>query len=287
MGNKNKLKISIVTPNYNYGKYISQTIESVLEQNYPNFEHIIIDDGSTDNSLEIIKKYVEKYPDQIKLIQQGNSGQTPAINRGLKEVTGEIVGWINSDDLFMPDAFNLIAKKFREDDKIDIVFGNVDVVDLNNRFIYKIRHLKYDYYFATFYGYSKVLTSNAVFWRKKIQDEVGIMNDSLKVNMDGEYFSRLLNGRIIVHINKSLACFRQQLVSIAGKNDHSWRQKVDDEIDYEIKKSIEYFRKEKKMGSIKINALKIYSKTKRIFLKTIFFHYQLRFIEKLFYRLKK
>jgi len=90
-----------------------------------------------------------------------------------------------------------------------------------------------------------------------------------------------------VHINKSLACFRQQLVSIAGKNDHSWRQKVDDEIDYEIKKSIEYFRKEKKMGSIKINALKIYSKTKRIFLKTIFFHYQLRFIEKLFYRLKK
>jgi len=281
-----KYKISIVTPNYNYENYIAETIESVLAQNYPYFEHIIVDDGSTDNSVEVIKKYVEKYPDKIKLIQQENAGQTPAINRGLAEVSGDIVVWINSDDYFLPNAFNLVVDEFNKNDSIDIVYGNVNVVDYNNNFYYKIRHLNYDYFFATFFGICKVLTSNSVFWKKRIQDEVGLLNPLLKVNMDGEYFSRLFRARNVKHIKQSLACFRQQVVSIAGKNDINWRKKVEEEIKLEINNSIDFLRNIKKYKNSKILFLKIYSKIKRIFLKIIFFHYQLRFIEKFIYRLK-
>ena len=78
------MKISIVTPNYNYEKFIGETIESVVKQNYSNLEYIIIDDGSTDNSVEVIRKYHKKYPNKIKFIQQENKGQTPAINKALR-----------------------------------------------------------------------------------------------------------------------------------------------------------------------------------------------------------
>lgn len=283
---KDYLKISIVTPNYNYEKYIAQTIESVIVQNYPNFEHIIVDDGSTDNSVEVIKKYVEKYPNNIKLITQKNAGQTPAINRGLKEVSGDIIVWINSDDYFCPNSFKQVASEFSKNELIDIVYGNVNVVDLDNNFYYKIRHLKYDYYFAVFYGFCKVLTSNAVFWRRRVQEDVGLLNSSLKANMDGEYFSRLLRNRKVIHLNKPLACFRQQVVSIAGKNDEHWRLKVKNEINFEIENSIKYIRDEKKISNLKIKYLKVWLKIKRIFLKIFFFHYQLRSLEKLFYRFK-
>ncbi len=102
------LKISIVTPNYNYEKYIGSTIESVINQKYDNFEYIIVDDGSTDKSVDIINRYVAKYPDKIILIEQENSGQTNAINEALKNVTGDIICWINSDDKFLDNAFKFV-----------------------------------------------------------------------------------------------------------------------------------------------------------------------------------
>ena len=92
------LKISIITPNYNYANYIGQTIESIISQDYPTIEYIIVDDGSTDNSARIIESFVEKFPNRIKLIRQTNKGQTAAINVGLRAATGDIIGWINSDD---------------------------------------------------------------------------------------------------------------------------------------------------------------------------------------------
>jgi glycosyltransferase involved in cell wall biosynthesis len=112
-------KISIVTPTYNQGQYIEETIQSVLNQNYPNLEYIIIDGGSTDGTVELIKKY-EKH---LKYwVSEPDKGQANAINKGLKHCTGEIFNWLNSDDYLAPGALHAIGKAFT-DPKVDAVAG--------------------------------------------------------------------------------------------------------------------------------------------------------------------
>src|SRR5688500_3818909 len=92
-------KISIITPTYNQGHFIEQTIQSVIEQDYPNLEYIIIDGGSTDDTLSVIKKY-EKYISYW--ISEKDKGQSEAINKGFKKATGDVVNWLNSDDYYEP-----------------------------------------------------------------------------------------------------------------------------------------------------------------------------------------
>ena len=116
------LTISIVTPTYNQGQYIEQTIQSVLNQNYPNLEYIIIDGGSTDNTVEIIKKY-EKH---LKFwVSEKDNGQANAINKGLQYCTGEIFNWLNSDDYLEPGALLNIANAFSSN--VQMVAGKVRV----------------------------------------------------------------------------------------------------------------------------------------------------------------
>lgn len=114
-------KISIVTPSYNQGKYIEETILSVLNQSYPNLEYIIIDGGSTDNSVEIIKKYENK----LKFwISEKDSGQTNAINKGFEHATGDIFAYLNSDDVYLPNTLHLIAKLFTNFKEVRWITGH-------------------------------------------------------------------------------------------------------------------------------------------------------------------
>ena len=113
-------KISIVTPSFNQGKYIEQTILSVLDQHYPNLEYIIIDGGSNDDTVEILKKY----KDQITYwISEPDKGQTHAINKGFEKCTGDIFNWINSDDYYEPGTFDKLANLFTEHPQVDVVCG--------------------------------------------------------------------------------------------------------------------------------------------------------------------
>ncbi len=107
-------KISIVTPSYNSAEFIEDCIQSVLKQNYPNFEHIIIDGGSTDGTVEILKKYPH-----LKWISEPDEGQSDALNKGFKKAEGDIIGWLNSDDVYLPGTFNKVAD-ILSNDKIDI-----------------------------------------------------------------------------------------------------------------------------------------------------------------------
>jgi glycosyltransferase involved in cell wall biosynthesis len=216
------MKISIITPNFNYDKFIGQTIESVVAQDYDNIEHIIIDDGSTDSSVEVVKSFKEKYPGKIKLIQQENEGQTPAINVGLKAAVGDIICWINSDDTYCSNVFAEVVKIFKDDKTIDIIFGDANVIDLNNNFIYRLRHFSFSYYESVFVGFNNTLTSNAVFWRREITSNVGLMKGSLKCNMDGEYFSRITFKKKLYYLKKPLANFRKQIKTIAAAKHHDW-----------------------------------------------------------------
>ena len=115
--------VSVVTPSYNQGGYIEETIISVLNQNYKNIEYIIIDGGSKDNSVEVIKKYASKL---AYWISEPDKGQADAINKGFLKANGDYICWINSDDILYPDFISRRIKEFEQNPEIDMIYGDVD-----------------------------------------------------------------------------------------------------------------------------------------------------------------
>jgi len=212
------LKISIITPNYNYADYIGKTIESVVTQDYDDIEHIIVDDGSTDNSVNIIKHYQNIYPGKIKLIQQENMGQTKAINVGLKNASGQIICWINSDDYYSKNVFGLIVSNFKNNPNIDAIFGDIGIVDQFDKIIKLNKYLQFDYKSGVFNGFGKIISSNAIFWRRRLTDEVGFFDESFEYAMDSEYWSRLLFNRNIKKIKITVAYFRWHKAAKTSKS---------------------------------------------------------------------
>lgn len=271
--------ISIITPNFNYSQYVGQTIESVLDQNYPYIEHIIVDDGSTDDSVNIIKNYVNKYPERIKLIIQENSGQTKAINNGLQHSNGDIIGWINSDDTYCKNIFANVINFFINNPHVNILFGDVNVVDDKGRFIYKIRHLPFDYMIGVFEGFAKIITSNAVFWRRRVMQNVGFFNSALVCNMDGEYFSRLTKNEKVVHLTLTLSNFRKQQYSKAALKNNNWKIIVKKEIKFEQINSYNKLKVSCYIPYKLVFPIKSIFRIKRITLRLLRMHYILKYIE--------
>jgi glycosyltransferase involved in cell wall biosynthesis len=279
-------KISIITPNYNYGSFIEATIRSVVNQNWINIEHIIVDDGSTDNSVDVIKDMIGKYAGKIKLIQQKNHGQTNAINVGLKEADGDIIGWINSDDSFCPNVFSSIIRCFDQNPGIDIVFSDIYVMDMNHRRIYRKRYLNFNRMFGKLFGFTNIMASNAVFFRKDILLENGYLDESLVCNMDGEFFSRLTKNKKVKKLPIPISNFRRQPFSKASIKYNDWNLIVKDEYLKELIPSY-YSLSISKIIPYKYSFIvKIWFRIYRISLRVIFLHYFLEAFEKLKYRSK-
>jgi len=269
-------KISIVTPNYNYGHFIGELLDSVITQEYENYEYIIVDDGSTDNSVEVIQEYVNKYPGKIKLIEQENKGQTPAVNAGLKHASGDIIGWINSDDSYCVDAFSKIAKAFEKYPKSDTVFGDIKIIDDNNNLVKNLKYLKFDYASGVFNGFGKIIASNAIFWKKSIMEEVGYLDETYDHAMDSEYWSRLLKNKKVYKINEYIANFRwhPKAKTILRKSEQNTEFLDARKEDYRIFENSYCYLQISKIIPIKFaKPLKYLYKIKRLFLKFINGHY--------------
>lgn len=194
-------KISIVTPSFNSAKYIEDCIQSVLNQNYPNFEHIIIDGGSTDGTVEILKKYPH-----LKWISEPDEGQSDALNKGFKMASGEIIGWCNSDDVYLPGTFEKVVNIFLSESNIDGIYSSLYLGDKDLNITRKLKSHKPIKWLSLFHCF---IPSATFFFKRKIIDE-GIMIDISKhITMDKDFFSKILfKGYKLKYINDYFAVFR-------------------------------------------------------------------------------
>ena len=180
-------KISIVTPSLNQGRFLEQTTCSVLDQGYPNLEYIIIDGGSTDNSVEIIKKY-EKH--LTYWVSEEDRGQSHAINKGFERASGDMLGWLNSDDYYASCALKVVAEAFMSNTSAGAIVGAGEMVDEFGRFI---RHCEaFDITVESLYGWIyKYFYQPSCFFSRAAWQECGPLNEWLHYAMDLDLWLRI------------------------------------------------------------------------------------------------
>lgn len=200
--------ISIITPSLNQGQFIENSIQSVLSQGYPNLEYLIMDGGSSDNTLSIL----DLYSDRLKWFSEKDSGQTDAINKGLQMAGGDIVGYLNADDLLLPESLSRVARLFMEAPNIMWVTGQCRIIDEQGR---ETRRLitTYKNMWLRFRSLSSLLITDyisqpATFWRAGILKELGYLDESLHYAMDYEFWLRLYSKYPLFFIPEYLAAFR-------------------------------------------------------------------------------
>jgi len=194
-------KISIVTPSFNQGQYIEETIRSVLLQGYPNYEYLIIDGGSTDDTIAIIRKY-EKWISYW--CSEKDNGQASGINKGFKMASGDIIAWINSDDFYQKNVFLTVALNFAKGD-FDFLYGNINIVNEESEVVKRSNVSKYNIIDKFCY---MVVPQPACFWRYKVFSTEGYLDENYHYHFDSEYWIRCSLKNKFFYINDILSSFR-------------------------------------------------------------------------------
>jgi glycosyltransferase involved in cell wall biosynthesis len=206
-------KISIVTPSFNQGDFLETTMLSVLEQDYPNLEYIVVDGGSQDNSVDIIRKYENRL---AWWISEKDDGQVDAINKGMQRATGDILAYLNSDDLYLPGTLQRVAEHFRANPDCGLVYGDYHLVDGGGKLLQRRRELPFDYTMGCCIGLGIIIPQPAAFWTRDTFSRVGLFDPSLHFAMDADYWLRTARITKIEHIPHFLAEFRMHAESKTG-----------------------------------------------------------------------
>jgi GT2 family glycosyltransferase len=211
--------VSIVTPSYNQAVYLEQTIRSVLEQDYPHVEYFVVDGASTDNSVEIIKKYSWELGGLLPTDQQQSvgfhkidwwvsekdSGQGEAINKGLARTQGEIIAWLNSDDYYLPGTLSKVVKIFEENPEIVMVYGDMLAVDAQRR---TMNVLKYEQLTLQDLLCFQIIGQPSVFFRREVYEKTGGFDTSLHYLLDHHLWIRIAQQGKILHTPQILSAAR-------------------------------------------------------------------------------
>ena len=210
--------VTVVTPSFNQGRFIRHTIESVLAQDYPGIEYIIMDAGSTDETASVVKEYAGR----LAWISEPDRGQSHAINKGFQLARGELVAWLNSDDVFLPGAVRAAVEAFERHPGMGAVYGEGYLLDREGavkcRFphtrpmnIWRLVHL------------SDFILQQTVFFRKSIFAEIGFLNEALHYTMDWDILIRIATRYEVGYIDKDMAALREHE---AAKSSSGGAQRV-------------------------------------------------------------
>lgn len=208
------MKFSVVTPSYNQGVFIERTLKSVERQRDSGFEveHVVFDGGSNDQTVSIL----QKWGDRIRWVSEKDKGQTDAVNKGILATDGDIIGWLNSDDVYYSGAFRKVADFFEAHPEVDVVYGRADHINLEDQAFeeYPSEGWNFDRLMETCF-----ICQPALFMRRRVIEKHGLLNEQLQYCMDYEYWLRLgkagvvfgyleekLAGSRLYEDNKTLGC---------------------------------------------------------------------------------
>lgn len=207
-------RITIITPSFNQAQFLERTIQSVLDQEYPNLEYFIIDGGSTDGSVEIIRRYEHRLAGWVS---QRDNGQTDALNRGLERATGEIIAFLNSDDVHTPGTLHQVAQLMSGDNAPRWLVGACLMIDAQDRLLDRFHHHAPKSFAAYLMHTSGMIPQPSSFWHKSLFERHGKFDLGLHYCFDYEFNCRLLaGGETPVLIDQTLAAFRHHAQSKGG-----------------------------------------------------------------------
>jgi glycosyltransferase involved in cell wall biosynthesis len=217
------MKFSVVTVSFNQRQYLEEALNSVLAQDYPALEYIVVDPGSTDGSRELIQAYAGRL---AQVIFEPDEGAADGLNKGFQHASGDILGFLNSDDVLLPGAMRSVGQLFERNPDCDIVMGNGFTVDAQGKRIRRIRAAGFTLE-RYFYGGATWL-QQATFFRRAAFEAVGGFNVNNRSCWDGELVLDMVRrGARVEYLNQDLALFRIHARSITGSRRHSQMMKAD------------------------------------------------------------
>jgi glycosyltransferase involved in cell wall biosynthesis len=198
-----KPTVSVITPSFNQGQFIEETILSIKKQDYPHIEHIVVDGGSSDDTLALLRKYDK----DITWVSEPDNGQTHAINKGIRMARGDIITYLNSDDIVLPCAVSAVVEAFTRNPEVDFIYGDYMIIDTRGNHLLSRKTIGYD---KNILLYGRALISQpASFFRRNVIDRIGYFDESYDFCMDIEFWLRAVVKGIKFHrINYSLAAQR-------------------------------------------------------------------------------
>ncbi len=213
------MRFSIITPILNRVAYVRGCVNSTLNQTYPDIEHVLIDGGSTDGTLDVLTEYQSTFPGRVVLLSEPDNGPCDAWNKGLRLATGQVLGWLGADDTYKPDTIETVSNFFWANTGAMLVHGDMDIVDEAGTV--RRRSLSKSFDLAESVGTMCTIFAPATFYRREVLSLVGMLDLRYRYAGDIDWFIRMGKKFPLHYLHRSLVNFRYHSASVSSRDARS------------------------------------------------------------------